>query len=105
MDPIAPRQTSCALQRGSNGLEVRRELDGSRQVPFITTDMHTPLEQVAGVMFSRWSQENFFTYDATRATLMPCRCITSPNRIPRPALSIRGAGTSANRSAGSAFRQ
>ena len=33
-----------------------------RQVPVITTHPQMPLVQVAGAMFSRWSQENFFKY-------------------------------------------
>ena len=49
----------------SNGLEVRqirRRLDNARQVPLITTHPSLSTERVAGAMFSRWSQENFFKY-------------------------------------------
>ncbi len=53
------------LGKGGKGLEVRqirRLLDSGRQVPLVTTDMHTPMERVAGALFSRWAQENFFKY-------------------------------------------
>ena len=46
-----------------NGLEVRqirRLLDSGRQMPLVATDFRMPLEQAAGVLFSRWSQESFF---------------------------------------------
>ena len=42
--------------------QIRRLLDGGRQVPLITTDPGMPMERVAGALFSRWSQENFFKY-------------------------------------------
>ena len=45
------RRSSAPLRRLANG----------RQVPVITTPQ-MPLVQVAGAMFSRWSQENFFKY-------------------------------------------
>ena len=50
------------LPNGLKVRQVRRLLDSGRQVPFITTDPHKPLGEVAGAMFSRWSQENFFKY-------------------------------------------
>ena len=49
----------------SGGLEVRqirRLLNNGRQVPLITTDMLTPMDMIAGAVFSRWSQENYFKY-------------------------------------------
>ena len=49
----------------SNRLEVRqirRRLDNDRQVALVTTHPSLSTEQVAGAMFSRWSQENFFKY-------------------------------------------
>ena len=42
--------------------QIRRRLDNARQVPLITTHPSMAIEQVAGAMFSRWSQENFFKY-------------------------------------------
>ena len=42
--------------------QIRRLLDGGRQVPLIATDHGMPMEQAAGALFSRWSQENFFKY-------------------------------------------
>ena len=49
----------------SNGLKVRqirRLLDNGRQVPLITTHPAMAMDEAAGAMFSRWSQENFFKY-------------------------------------------
>ena len=40
--------------------QVRRLIPGGRQVAFVTNNFSVPLERVAGAMFSRWSQENFF---------------------------------------------
>ena len=48
-----------------NGLtvrQIRRRPANGRQVPVITTHRQVPLVQVAGAMFSRWSQENFLKY-------------------------------------------
>ncbi len=45
-----------------DGPEVRRirRLPGSgRQIPLVTTDFRMPVEQAAGALFPRWSQENF----------------------------------------------
>ena len=42
--------------------QIRRRLDNGRQVALITTHPTMTMEQVAGAMFSRWSQENFFKY-------------------------------------------
>jgi len=42
--------------------EIRKLTDSGHQVAIITTDFSTPLEGVAGQMFARWSQENFFKY-------------------------------------------
>ncbi|MCY4203836.1 MAG: hypothetical protein OXD38_14740 [Aestuariivita sp.] len=47
----------------SNGLrvrQVRRLCETGRQAALITTDLHRPLEQIAGALFSRWAQENCF---------------------------------------------
>ena len=48
------------LRNGLTVRQIRRRLANGRQVPVITTHPQMPLVQVAGAMFSRWSQENFF---------------------------------------------
>ena len=50
------------LRNGLTVRQIRRRLATGRQVPMITTHPQMPLHQVAGAMFSRWSQENFFKY-------------------------------------------
>ena len=50
------------LRNGLTVRQIRRRLANGRQVPVITTHPQMPLQQVAGAMFSRWSQENFFKY-------------------------------------------
>ena len=50
------------LRNGLTVRQIRRRLANGRQVPVITTHPQMPLPQVAGAMFSRWSQENFFKY-------------------------------------------
>ena len=50
------------LRNGLTVRQIRRRLANGRQVPLITTHPQMPLVQVAGAMFSRWSQENFFKY-------------------------------------------
>ena len=50
------------LRNGLTVRQIRRRLECGRQVPLITTHPQMPLPQVAGAMFSRWSQENFFKY-------------------------------------------
>ena len=50
------------LRNGLTVRQIRRRLATGRQVPMITTHPQMPLDQVAGAMFSRWSQENFFKY-------------------------------------------
>ena len=50
------------LRNGLTVRQIRRRLANGRQVPMITTHPQMPLDQVAGAMFSRWSQENFFKY-------------------------------------------
>ena len=42
--------------------EVRRRNSDKHQTSIITTNYHIPIEQIAGRMFGRWSQENFFKY-------------------------------------------
>ena len=50
------------LRNGLTVRQIRRCLANGRQVPVITTHPHMPVQQGAGAMFSRWSQENFFKY-------------------------------------------
>ena len=50
------------LRNGLTVRQIRRRLANGRQMPVITTHPQMPLVQVAGAMFSRWSQENFFKY-------------------------------------------
>ena len=42
--------------------EIRRLRSDGKQASFVTTDFSTPLERIAGALFSRWAQENFFKY-------------------------------------------
>jgi hypothetical protein len=42
--------------------EVRKLSDSGKQTTIITTDYASNSPQIAGHMFSRWSQENFFKY-------------------------------------------
>ena len=42
--------------------EIRHRLDSGRQVALITIDSYMPMQQVAGALFSRWSQESCFKY-------------------------------------------
>ncbi|MEO5998213.1 MAG: putative transposase [Chitinophagaceae bacterium] len=42
--------------------EVRKLSEGGHQTSIITTDQTLSLDQTAGSMFSRWSQENYFRY-------------------------------------------
>ena len=53
------------LRNGLTVRQIRRRLVNGRQVPVITTHPQMPLVQVAGAMFSRWSQENFFKYQTS----------------------------------------
>ena len=51
--------------RLSNGLwvrEVRHLSQKEHQSPILSTDYHSDLTQLAGAMFARWCQENFFKY-------------------------------------------
>ncbi len=67
--PGAVREAEVLLAERRVGLpggpevrQIRRLLEGGRQAALVTTDFRMPLEQAAGAMFSRWSQENFFKY-------------------------------------------
>jgi len=42
--------------------QIRKLTDSSHQTALVTTDYRSDAAQVAGAMFSRWSQENFFKY-------------------------------------------
>ena len=55
-------EQSIVLRNGLTVRQIRRRLANGRQVPVITTHPQMPMPQVAGAMFSRWSQENFFKY-------------------------------------------
>ena len=60
---IATRKTS--LTSGKNSLpvqEIRRLTESKHQTAIITTAYHLEEKHVAGRMFSRWCQENFFGY-------------------------------------------
>ena len=59
---VALAEKTVVLNNGLEVRQIRRRLDNGRQVPLITTHPTMPLERVAGAMFSRWSQENFFKY-------------------------------------------
>ena len=50
------------LGKGPEVRQIRRLLDSGRQVPLVTTDFAMPMRLVAGALFSRWAQENFFKY-------------------------------------------
>ncbi len=67
--PGAVREAEVLLAERRIGLpggpevrQIRRLLEGGRQAALVTTDFRMSLEQAAGAMFSRWSQENFFKY-------------------------------------------
>ena len=55
-------QKRVQLKQESEVRQIRRLLESGRQVTLITTHSSMPVEQVAGALFSRWSQENFFKY-------------------------------------------
>src|SRR5690606_32985832 len=42
--------------------EIRRRNSNKHQTSIITTNYHLPMAEIAGRMFGRWSQENFFKY-------------------------------------------
>ena len=55
-------EKQVALRDGFEVRQIRRRLPPGRQIPLITTHPTLPMAQVAGALFSRWSQENFFKY-------------------------------------------
>ncbi len=76
---VSLAEKTVSLKNGPEARQIRRRLENGRQVTLITTHPSMPVEEAAGAMFSRWSQENFFKYmrgefnlDALPAhTLMP----------------------------------
>jgi hypothetical protein len=42
--------------------EIRKLTESGHQTALVTTDYHNDAADIAGKMFSRWSQENFFKY-------------------------------------------
>ncbi len=62
------KTTMMLAERGtrlSNGLwvrEIRKLSKKDHQTAIISTDYYSKLKQIAGRMFDRWSQENFFKY-------------------------------------------
>ena len=59
---VALAEKAVILNNGLKVRQIRRRLDNGRQAPLITTHPTLPIEEVAGAMFSRWAQENFFKY-------------------------------------------
>ena len=47
---------------GHSFREIRKLSEGGHQTSILTTNLIITIEEVAGKMFSRWSQENFFRY-------------------------------------------
>ena len=62
MTAVELAEQPIMLRNGLLVRQIRRRLANGRQVAVITTHPQMPLAQVAGAMFSRWSQENFFKY-------------------------------------------
>jgi len=56
---VAERAVTLA---GMKMREIRKLGEEGHQTTIITTHPHISIEQVAGYMFSRWSQENYFRY-------------------------------------------
>ncbi len=50
------------LRGGPEVRQIRRLMDDGRQVPLITTHPKRSMAEIAGALFSRWAQENFFKY-------------------------------------------
>lgn len=48
--------------QGCDVREIRKLTEGGHQTAIITTHKTASIEEIAGRMFSRWSQENFFQY-------------------------------------------
>ena len=58
--PLAEKKV--VLLEGFEVREIRRRLPCGRQVAIVSTHPGLSKERIAGAMFSRWSQENFFKY-------------------------------------------
>ena len=50
------------LSKKVNVREIRRLTQSGHQTAIITTDFIPDMTVIAGTMFARWSQENFFKY-------------------------------------------
>ena len=59
---VALAEKKVILLNGFKVRQIRRKMDNGRQMALITTDPYMPMRQVAGALFSRWSQENCFKY-------------------------------------------
>ena len=59
---VALAEKKVILPNGFKVRQIRRKMDNGRQMALITTDPYMPMRQVAGALFSRWSQENCFKY-------------------------------------------
>ncbi len=66
-------EKGIVLKKGHRVRQIRSLMDNGRQVPLITTHAGMAMEEVAGAMFSRWTQENFFKYmrDACNLDALP----------------------------------
>ena len=85
---LAERPTRLA--DGLAARRVRRRMDDGRQAEAITTHPHLPVEEVAGALLSRWSQENFFKYmrEEFHFDSLPTRGLAAPDpqaRVVNPA--------------------
>lgn len=58
--PLAERGTR--LSSGNWVREIRKLTDTGHQVSILSTNFQAPMAGIAGHMFARWSQENFFQY-------------------------------------------
>lgn len=58
--PLAERGTRLGKNRWVR--EIRKRTEMGHQVAILSTDFEAPVSSIAGHMFARWSQENFFQY-------------------------------------------
>ncbi len=58
--PVRLAQNKVKLKNGLEVRQIRRLLDNGRQAAIVTTHPTLSMAKIAGAMFSRWSQENFF---------------------------------------------
>ncbi len=90
------------LLQGPEVRQISRLLDDGRQLALITTNFRLPREQAAGVLFSRWSQENFSNTCGKSSSWTACPCRVWPPKTRRPGSSIPPGGTKTGNSAGCA---